>query len=174
MIVETNISEYAFTAIFLIITKEKKVHLATFHSYSFKAMELNYNIYGKEFLAIFEAFCTWYHYLKGLECSINIIIDHKNLEYFLTTKILYHCQARWSEFLSQFNLIIWFCLEHLGLKLDTITYREDLYPREEKAVYNSVNLQNMCSVFTHSQLITSLWVMVLVSSKPLGCYHYWP
>ena len=50
--------------------------------------ELNYNTYDKESLTIFEAFKIWWHYLKDLAYSINVVIDHKNLEYFFTTKML--------------------------------------------------------------------------------------
>jgi len=50
--------------------------------------ELNYDIHDKELLVIFEAFKIWWHYLKGLAYSIDIVIDYKNLEYFFTTKVL--------------------------------------------------------------------------------------
>ena len=112
---------------------------------------------------VFKAFYIWHHYLEGLECSIDVITDHKNLEYFLTTKFLFCYQARWSKFLSQFNLVIQFCLKYLELKLNAVTYRKDFYLREGRAVYNSINLQNMCSVFIHSQLITFLQAIALVS-----------
>ena len=50
--------------------------------------ELNYNTHDKELLAIFKAFKSWWHYLKSLHHMIDIITDHKNLEYFSTTKML--------------------------------------------------------------------------------------
>jgi len=91
MIMETNISKYAFTAIPLIIIKEKKVYLVTFYSCTFKTTKLNYNIHDKELLIVFKAFHTQHHYLKGLELLIDIIMNYKNWKYFLTTKIFsYH------------------------------------------------------------------------------------
>jgi len=60
----------------------------------FSAPELNYNVYDKELLAIFEAFKIWRHYLEGSASPIEVVIDHKNLEYFLMTKILMHQQAK--------------------------------------------------------------------------------
>jgi len=92
--VETNILDYALITILLIIMEEKKVHLVTFHSCIFKAIEPNYNIYNKKLLIIFEAFYIWCYYLKGLELPIDVIIDYKNLEYFSTIKILSYYQAR--------------------------------------------------------------------------------
>ena len=59
-----------------------------FHSYTFTTAELNYDMHDKELLAIFEAFKIWQHYLEGLVYSIDIVMDHKNLEYFSTTKVL--------------------------------------------------------------------------------------
>ena len=163
MIVETNASEYTLIAIFSIITKEKKIHSVIFHSCIFKAIELSYNIYNKELLTVLKAFYTWYYYLKELKLSIDIIMDYKNLEYFLTTKILSYCQARWLEFLFQFNLIICFCPEHLGSKPDTITHKKYLYLREGRAMYNSINSQNICPIFIYNQLITFLQATALVS-----------
>ena len=40
----------------------------------------------------------------------------------------------------KFNFVIYFCPEYLGSKPNTITYRENLYLKEERATYNSINL----------------------------------
>ena len=93
LIMETDTLNYALTAILFIINEENKVYLVVFHSHTFTMVELNYNTYDKELLAIFEAFKIWWHYLEGLAYFINIVIDHKNLEYFSTTKILTQRQA---------------------------------------------------------------------------------
>ena len=98
IIMETNVSDYTLAAILLIMIEEKEVHLVVFHSCMFKAAKLSYDIYNKELLIV--------------------IMNHKNLEYFLTTKILSHHQLRWLEFLFQFNLIIYFYLGHLEFKSD--------------------------------------------------------
>lgn len=66
----------------------------------FKTVELNCNTHDKELLMVFEAFYIWHHYLKESELSLDVIIDYKNLGYFLTTKILFCYQERWLEFLS--------------------------------------------------------------------------
>jgi len=86
--VETNVSDYALTTILSIVNEDNEVHPVAFHSCTFTAAELNYDIYDKKLLAIFEAFKIWQHYLEGLTYPIDIVIDHKNLEYFSTTKVL--------------------------------------------------------------------------------------
>ena len=50
--------------------------------------ELNYEIYDKELLAIFDAFRQWRNYLEGSTHVVLVLSDHKNLEYFATTKQL--------------------------------------------------------------------------------------
>ena len=85
---ETDVLDYALTTIFSIVNEENEVHPVTFHSHTFTIVELNYNIHDKELLVIFEVFKIWQHYLEGPASPINILIDHKNLEYFSITKIL--------------------------------------------------------------------------------------
>ena len=72
-------------------------------------------------LVIFEVFKSWQHFLEGLAAAIDMVMDHKNLEYFTSTKKLTRQQARWSEFLLQFNLRIHFRPRRLGAKPDTLT-----------------------------------------------------
>ena len=78
-------------------------------------------MHNKELLVIFEAFKTWRHYLESPHHTIDMITDHKNLEYFSTTKILTRRQAQWSEYLSAFNMIIHFWPRKLGEKPDSLT-----------------------------------------------------
>jgi len=108
LIVETDALDYALAAILSVVNKDNEVHLVVFHSCTFTVVELNYDTHDKELLAIFEAFKIWRHYLEGSAYPIDFVIDHKNLEYFSTTKVLTWRQAWWSEYLSQFNLIIRF------------------------------------------------------------------
>jgi len=121
LVMETDASDYALAAILSIMTKDNEIHPIAFHSRTFSAPELNYDVHDKELLAIFEAFKIWRHYLEGSASPIDIVTDHKNLEYFLTTKILMHRQARWSEYLSQFNLVIHFRPGRLDTKPDALT-----------------------------------------------------
>jgi hypothetical protein len=85
-----------------------------------------------------------------------VVTDHKNLEYFSTTKLLNRRQARWSEYLSQFNLIIRFRPGKLGTKPDALTRRWDVYPKEGGSNFASINPHNFRPVFTNEQLSASL------------------
>ena len=88
LIVETDASDHALAVILSIVNKDNKVHPVAFHSHTFTVAELNYDTHDKELLAIFEALKIWRHYLEGPAYSIDVVMDHKNLEYFSTTKVL--------------------------------------------------------------------------------------
>ena len=58
----------------------------------------NYEIYDKKLLAIIKAFEMWRSELENTENPVQVITDHKNLEYFMSNKLLNRRQARWSKF----------------------------------------------------------------------------
>jgi len=142
VIIETDASNYALVAILSIELESGEIHPVAFHSCSFNSMELNYDVHNKELFAIYEVFRIWQHYLDGSALSIDVVTDHKNLEYFSTTKILNRWQARWSKCLCQFNLAIRFRSEKLGTKLDALTRQWDVYAKEEGNNYAKVNPHN--------------------------------
>src|SRR6185369_6711556 len=88
IIVETDASDYALGAILSIRTSDDEIHPVAFHSRTFTPPELNYDTHDKELLAIYKAFKVWRHYLKNSTTPIDVVTDHKNLEYFSTTKVL--------------------------------------------------------------------------------------
>jgi hypothetical protein len=142
MIVETDASDYALAAILSAYDPDGELHPIAFHSRSFTAAELNYDVHDKELLAIFEAFLHWRQYLEGSGDPIDVFTDHKNLEYFSTTKLLTRRQCRWSEYLCQFNLCIRYRPGKLGTKPDALTRRWDVYPKGGNSDYAAVNPQN--------------------------------
>ena len=154
--VETDASDYAVARVLSIQLDDGLYHPVAFMSRTLHDAELNYDVHNKELLAIFEAFTRWRHYLEGSEIPIDVVTDHKNLEYFTTTKILTRCQFRWSEYLSAFNLVIRFCPGKLGGKPDALTRRWDVYPKEGDSTYVQINPHNFHPVFTQEQLSASL------------------
>src|SRR5260221_3553236 len=127
MTVEMDMSNCAIAGILSVTTEDGEIRLVAFYSCTLQSAKWNYDMHDKELLAIYEAFKSWHHYLEGLAKTINMVTDHKNLEYFTTTKKLTRQQARWSEFLSQFNLSIHFRPGRLGAKPNTLTWRPDVY-----------------------------------------------
>ena len=85
---ETDALDYTFTIILSIVNEDNEVHPIAFYSCTFTVAELNYDTHDKKLLTIFKAFKIWQHYLEGPAYPIDIVTDHKNLEYFSTTKVL--------------------------------------------------------------------------------------
>ena len=56
MITLLDTFNYTLTTILSIVNKTNEVHLVVFYFHTFTIVKLNYNIYDKELLAIFEAF----------------------------------------------------------------------------------------------------------------------
>jgi RNase H-like domain found in reverse transcriptase len=79
-------------------------------------------MHDKELIEIYGAFKAWQHYLEGTKVPVDVVTDHKNLEYFCTTRILFRRQAWWSTFLSRFNMVIRFRPGRLGTKPDALTH----------------------------------------------------
>jgi hypothetical protein len=156
IIVETDASDYAISGIISIRCEDEEIRPVAFRSRTLTAPELNYDTHDKELLAIYEAFGSWRHYLEGSGTPVDVVTDHKNLEYFCTTKLLTRRQARWSEYLSGFNMVVRFRPGKLGAKPDALTRRWDVYPKEGDKDYARVNPQNFRPVFTQEQLASSL------------------
>ena len=77
-----------------------KLHPVAFYSRKFSAAEINYEIHDKELLAIVDSFQEWRHFLEGAAHPVTIYTDHKNLEYFMSARVLNRRQARWNMSLS--------------------------------------------------------------------------
>ena len=110
---ETDASDFAVAAVVSQLYEtddgqEKKIRLHPVGYYSRKlaAAELNYTVHDKELLAIMEAFVHWSFQFRDNAFPIDIITDHRNLEYFMDKKQLNWRHARWHEFLQEYDFSI--------------------------------------------------------------------
>jgi len=133
--VETNALDYTIAEILSITGSDKVLRPVAYYSWTLSTPELNYDTHDKELLAIFKAFKHWQHYLEGSATLVDVVTDHKNLEYFSSSKVLTHCQAHWSEYC--------FCPGCLRAKPDALTRHWDVYPKEGDRDYARVNPHNL-------------------------------
>jgi hypothetical protein len=133
---ETDASDFALGVILSQPDKDECLHPVAFHSRKFTATEINYEIHNKELLAIIDSFQEWRHFLEGAQHLVTIYTDHKNLEYFMSTKVLNRRQARWSISLSRFNFVITYCPGSKQIQYDALSQRAYLAPREGDAAYD--------------------------------------
>jgi transposase InsO family protein len=130
VILETDASDYVSAGVLSQFDDNGVLHPVAFFSKKHSAPECNYEIYDKELLAIVRCFEEWRPELEGISSPIKVITDHRNLEYFMTTKLLNRRQARWSEFLSRFNFKIVYRPGKQGAKPDALTRRSEDLPKE--------------------------------------------
>jgi len=150
LVLETDASDLVLAAI-LSTYIEGELHPIAYHSRALNTTELNYNIHDKELLAIAESFKKWRHYLEGTPSPTDVIMDHRNLMYFCESKNLSRCQARWSEYLSQFNLQIRFRPGVLSSKPDALARHWDVY---SKGANSSSSNSNRRPIFLNQQVST--------------------
>ena len=128
-IVETDASDNVSAGILSQYGDDGLLHPVAFFSKKHTAQEINYEIYDKELLAIIRAFEQWRPELEGSGLPIKILTDHRNLEYYMTTKQLSRRQARWSEYLSRFNFVIMYRPGKMSAKPDALTRRSGDLPK---------------------------------------------
>jgi RNase H-like domain found in reverse transcriptase/Integrase zinc binding domain len=107
-------------------------HPVAFLSKTFTDTERRYEIYDRELLGIVQALKEWRHYIQGSGHTTLIHTNHRNLTYFRKAQKLSDRQARWSLFLSEFDIK----LQHLpGNKMilsDALSRRPDHCPEEDE------------------------------------------
>jgi len=130
IIVEKDASDYVSAGILSQHDDDCVLHPMAFYSKRHSAAEYNSEIYDKELMAIVRAFEEWRPHLEGSRHPIQVLSDHKNLEYFRSTKLLNRRQARWSEFLSHFDFRIVYRPGKAGGKPDALTRRSGDLPEE--------------------------------------------
>jgi hypothetical protein len=128
-IVETDASDYISAGILSQYDDEGILHPVAFFSKKYSPAECNYEIYDKELMAIVRAFEEWRPELEGASHPIKVLSDHKNLEYFMTTKLPNRRQTRWAEYLSRFNFKIVYRPSKAGAKPDSLTRRSGDLPQ---------------------------------------------
>jgi transposase InsO family protein len=128
-IMETDASDYAIGAILSQrFPDDDKIHPTAFLSKKMDSAQINYEVHDKELLAIVLAFKTWKRYLEGAKHQVLIYTDHKNLEYFSTTKILNRRQARWAQDLAEFDFKIIYRPGPQNGKADALSRRSEFRP----------------------------------------------
>jgi len=113
---ETNTSGYALGVI-IAQEFEDGIHPIAFHSRSLLPMEKNYNTHDKELAGVIFGFKCGHLLFLGATHAIRVCTDHKNLQYFRDPHKITRRQARWIEFLQDFD----YTLEHIPGSTNTIT-----------------------------------------------------
>jgi RNase H-like domain found in reverse transcriptase/Reverse transcriptase (RNA-dependent DNA polymerase)/Integrase zinc binding domain/Integrase core domain len=130
--IESDASKYASGAVLTQMDINGDRHLMAFLSKTFTDTERRYEIYDRELLRIVQALKECWHYIQGSGHTTLMHTDHRNLTYFQKAQKLSDRQARWSLFLSEFDIK----LQHIpGNKMilsDALSRRPDHCPEEDE------------------------------------------
>ena len=105
-LLETDASDTVVAAVFSQKGLDGEWHPVGYFSKTMAPAETNYPIHDKEMLAIVRALEYWRAELEGTKDQVQVITDHKALEYFMSSKLLSARQARWAEILSRYHFKI--------------------------------------------------------------------
>ncbi|KAF8107055.1 hypothetical protein N665_0127s0005 [Sinapis alba] len=92
----TDASDYAIGGVLM-----QNGHPIAFESRKLNETERQYTVQEKEMTAVVHCFQVWRHYLLGSHFSVKT--DNVAMSYFQTQKKLSPKQARWQDFLAEFN-----------------------------------------------------------------------
>src|SRR3989338_5330656 len=106
-----------------------------FYSRKLIKSELNYGPYDRELLGIIASLRHWRPWLSSTFKPLLIYSDHSNLLHFSDLRLLSRRQARWSEFLSQFNFKICHCPGAV-MPAEPISRLEDFSLSDEEKLMN--------------------------------------
>ena len=99
-LLETDCSGWAMGACLSQWGKDGKLRPVGYFSRKLSPPECNYDIHDKELLAIIRAVEFWRAELMSLRSPIEILTDHKNLQYFMSKRTLTERQIRWKNLLD--------------------------------------------------------------------------
>ncbi|KAI0993579.1 hypothetical protein K3495_g14605, partial [Podosphaera aphanis] len=148
-VIEADCSGYVMGACLSQFDHTNVLRPVAYFSRKLAPAECNYEIHDKELLAVVSALEEWRGELIGLRHSFLVLSDHKNLEYFMTTRKLSERQVRWSNTLSQFNF-------HLRFRAGKNSARPDALSRREQDMPNGAEDERLLS--REMQLIKESWL----------------
>ncbi|KAH9270988.1 hypothetical protein BASA83_006738 [Batrachochytrium salamandrivorans] len=137
-ILETDASDFAISGVLHQHDQTNTLRPVAFYSRQMNDAERNYDIYDKELLAVVESFKHWRHLLQGGLHPVTVLCDHKNLEYFMSTKKLTRRQARWSLELSEYTFTITHRPGKLNGKADSLSRREDYFLDSDQSNFQRI------------------------------------
>ena len=82
-------------------------------------------------MAIIRALEEWRHYIQGSPHTTTLLSNHKNLTYYREARKLNRRQARWSLYLSEFDIKLVHTPGHKMAQSDALSRRPDFIPNED-------------------------------------------
>src|SRR6266699_1125532 len=129
--IECDASKYTSGAVLTQTDGNGDRHPCAFISKTFSPTERNYEIYDRELLSVICALGEWRHYIQGSPHTTTVLSDHKNLTFFQSAQKLNRRQARWSLFLSEFDIQLLHTPGNKMIQSDALSRQPDFIPDED-------------------------------------------
>ena len=123
-VVKTDVSDFAVEACLYQIKDGEKWPI-TYQSRKLSELKKRYEMHNKKLLVIIKALQEWRSYLAGLNKSIQIYTDHKNLQNFAIIKELNQQQIRWAEQLADYEFQIHYKKDNENDGADVLSWWSD-------------------------------------------------
>ena len=88
----------------------------------------NYDTGDTELLEIVQALKEWQHYIQGSGHTTVILSDYDNLRHFKVPQTIGQQMARWTLYLSRFNIKLVHIPGKKNIQADALSGRPDLFP----------------------------------------------
>lgn len=176
VVVETDASDWVSAGMLSQQRDNGVLHSVVFYSKKHSSAETNSENYDKELMRIVRAFEVWRAEQESVESPIQVLSDHKNLQYFMSNKNLGKRQSQLAEYLSHFGFQIMYQLGKKSTKSNILTrWSGDLSidgDEQYKNILTVIKLLNiMCLLAdtTHVQgrkFFEILWEKGIVAHSP--------
>ena len=130
--VKIDLSDYVNAGMLSQLDDKDVLHPVAYFSRKMAPAKCNYKIYDKKLLAIIRCFEEWRPELEHTGLPVKVLTNHKDLEYFMSTKKLTWRQVRWVEFLSEFNFVISYQSGKKNDKADALTKKPNKQPTNDE------------------------------------------
>jgi hypothetical protein len=101
--IETDASNYVSPGVLLQQRDEGILHPVANYWKKHSPAECSHNMYAKELMSIIQALVEWRPECEGAPYPLQLITEHKNLNYCVAKKLLNRQQARSSECVTRFE-----------------------------------------------------------------------
>jgi RNase H-like domain found in reverse transcriptase/Reverse transcriptase (RNA-dependent DNA polymerase) len=104
-------------------------HPCAYLSKSLTKEQRNYDTGDRELLVIVRALKEWRHYIQGSGHTTTVLSDHDNLQHFRVPQTIGRRMARWTLYLSEFDIKLVHIPGKKNIQVDALSRRPDLCPQ---------------------------------------------